>query len=78
MVLTFTGILVGLFILYSTLLVSQPLLETYFGLFIPINPPSLKDFILLGVIIMTGIMLEVSSVIKVYHQLLVDGMTIEL
>ena len=44
MVLTFTGILFGLFFLYITLFVSRPLLETYFGLFLPINPPSFKDF----------------------------------
>ena len=78
MVLTFTGILFGLFFLYITLFVSRPLLETYFGLFLPINPPSFKDLIILGGIILTGMFMGVIPAFKAYRQSLVDGMTIRL
>jgi putative ABC transport system permease protein len=78
MVLTFTGILFGLFFLYITLIVSRPLLETYFGLFLPINPPSFKDLIILGGIILTGMFMGVIPAFKAYRQSLVDGMTIRL
>ena len=47
-VLTLAGIIFGLFILYLALFVSQPILEAYFGLFIPINFPSNRDIIILG------------------------------
>ena len=78
MVLTFTGILFGLFFLYITLFVSQPLLEAYFGLFIPINSISLKELILLGGILLTGMLMGVIPAFKAYRQSLVDGMTIRL
>jgi putative ABC transport system permease protein len=78
MVLTFTGILFGLFFLYITLFVSRPLLETFFGLFLPINPPSFKDLIILGGIILTAMFMGVIPAFKAYRQSLVDGMTIRL
>ena len=78
MVLTFTGILFGLFFLYITLFVSQPLLEANFGLFIPINSISFKELILLGGILLTGMLMGVIPAFKAYRQSLVDGMTIRL
>ena len=78
MVLTFTGILFGLFFLYITLFVSQPLLEANFGLFIPIKTISFKELILLGGILLTGMLMGVIPAFKAYRQSLVDGMTIRL
>jgi len=78
MVLTFTGILFGLFFLYIALYVSQPLLEANFGLFIPINSISFKELILLGGILLTGMLMGVIPAFKAYRQSLVDGMTIRL
>ena len=78
MVLTFTGIIFGMFFLYLTLFVSSPLLETYFGLFLPINPPSFKDLTILGGIILTGMFMGVIPAFKSYRQSLADGMTIRL
>jgi len=77
-VLTLVGILFGLFFLYITLFVSQPLLEAYFGLFIPIQPPSVKDLIILGVIILNGMLMGLIPALRAYRQSLSDGMTIRL
>ena len=77
-VLTLAGIIFGLFILYLALFVSQPILEAYFGLFIPINPPSYRDIIILGVILLTAMMMGIIPALKAYHQSLADGMTIRL
>jgi len=76
--LSLAGILLGLLLLYITLFVSQPLLEAYFGLFIPINPPSFKDLIILGVIILTGMLMGLIPALRAYRQSLADGMTIRL
>ena len=76
--LTLVGILFGLFFLYITLFVSQPLLEAYFGLFIPIQPPSVKDLIILGVIILNGMLMGLIPALRAYRQSLSDGMTIRL
>ena len=77
-VLTLAGIIIGLFFLYIILFVSQPLLEGYFGLFIPIHPPSFKDLIILGIIILTGMLMGCIPALRAYRQSLADGMTIRL
>jgi len=77
-ILTLAGIIFGLFILYLALFVSQPILETYFGLFIPINPPSFRDIIILGGILLTAMLMGIIPALKAYHQSLADGMTIRL
>ncbi len=77
-VLTLVGILFGLLSLYISLFVSQPLLEAYFGLFIPIHSPSFKDLIILGVIILNGILMGLIPALRAYRQSLADGMTIRL
>ena len=76
--LTLVGILFGLLFLYITLFVSQPLLEAYFGLFIPIQSPSVKDLIILGVIILNGMLMGLIPALRAYRQSLSDGMTIRL
>ena len=77
-VLTLGGIIFGLFILYLALFVSQPILEAYFGLFIPINFPSNRDIIILGGILLTAMLMGIIPALRAYRQSLVDGMTIRL
>ena len=77
-VLTLAGIIFGLFILYLALFVSQPILEAYFGLFIPINLPSNRDIIILGGILLTAMLMGIIPALRAYRQSLVDGMTIRL
>jgi len=77
-ILTLAGIIFGLFILYLALFVSQPILEAYFGLFIPINPPSYRDIIILGGILLTAMLMGIIPALKAYQQSLADGMSIRL
>ena len=77
-VLTLVGILFGLLFLYIILFASQPLLEAHFGLFIPIHPPSFKDLIILGGIVLTGMLMGIIPALRAYRQSLADGMTIRL
>ena len=77
-ILTVSGIIFGLLFLYITLFISQPLLESYFGLFIAIKQPSINDFIILGIIILTGMLMAIFPAIRAYRQSLADGMTIRL
>ena len=77
-VLTLAGIIFGLFILYLALFVSQPILQAYFGLFIPINFPSNRDIIILGGILLTAMLMGIIPALRAYRQSLVDGMTIRL
>ena len=77
-VITLAGIIFGLFILYLALFVSQPILEAYFGLFIPINFPSNRDIIILGGILLTAMLMGIIPALRAYYQSLADGMTIRL
>ena len=77
-VLTLAGIIFGLFILYLALFVSQPILEAYFGFFILINPPSNRDIIILGGILLTAMLMGIIPALRAYYQSLADGMTIRL
>lgn len=77
-VLTLAGIIFGLFILYLALFVSQPILEAYFGLFIPINLPTNRDIIILGGILLTAMLMGIIPALRAYYQSLADGMTIRL
>ena len=77
-VLTVTGIIFGLLILYITLFVSQPILEAYFGLFISVDSLSYKDLILLVGIVFAGMLMGLIPAIKAYRQSLADGMTVRL
>ena len=77
-ILTLSGIIFGLFFLYIALFILQPILETNFGLFIPINSLSYKEFIILGGVLFTGILMGIIPALKAYSQSLADGMTIRL
>ena len=77
-VLTLAGIIFGLFVLYLALFVSQPILEAYFGLFIPINLPTNRDVIILAGILLTAMLMGIIPALRAYRQSLADGMTIRL
>ena len=77
-VLTLTGIMFGIIFLYIALIVSQPILETYFGLFVSVDFLSLHDMILLVGIVFAGMLMGLIPAIKAYRQSLADGMTVRI
>ena len=77
-VLTLTGIIFGIIFLYIALIVSQPILETYFGLFVSVDFLSFQDMILLVGIVFAGMLMGLIPAIKAYRQSLADGMTVRI
>ena len=77
-VLTLTGVIFGIIFLYIALIVSQPILETYFGLFVPVDFLSFQDMILLVGIVFAGMLMGLIPAIKAYRQSLADGMTVRI
>ena len=77
-VLTLTGVIFGIIFLYIALVVSQPILETYFGLFVPVEFLSFQDMILLVGIVFAGMLMGLIPAIKAYRQSLADGMTVRI
>jgi putative ABC transport system permease protein len=74
--LTFVGIALGVLLTYVVLLLSRPLIESSFGMLIPIQPLSIMEWIFLGVILVAGFLLGLAPAIKAYRNSLADGLAI--
>ena len=76
--LGFGGCILGILFIYAGLWLSQPLVESYFGLFIPIKALGLFDFYLILSVFLLSVFTGVFPALKAYRQSLVDGLTIKL
>lgn len=76
-VLTATvGAVLGLVLLYVGLFVAQPMIDAAYGLFIPLDPPTLREaLVLLGVIIASAIVSLIPA-LRAYRLSLADGMMV--
>lgn len=73
---TSLGILTGITLLYTLLLLAQPLLLSQFGLFLHISAFSSVEITLLGIVFLAGIIAGTIPAARIYLYSLNDGMTI--
>ncbi|UCH74576.1 MAG: ABC transporter permease, partial [Rhodospirillales bacterium] len=78
LVLTGTGAVVGLALLYGMLLGFAPLLESRFGLFVALGWPSAGELAFLGALALLGLVVGLIPGYRIYRFTLVDGMTVRL
>ena len=72
------GALLGLELLYIGLTIGQPLIDSAFGLWLPIEPPTLREvWVLLGVIL-AGAIVSMVPALRAYRMSLADGMTVRI
>ena len=76
--LTITGVLIGIGLLYGLLIVSQPLILTKFGIFIEIGSLSLYELWLILSVCVAGIVIGLVPGYRIYRYSLADGMTIRI
>jgi putative ABC transport system permease protein len=70
------GALIGLALLYVGLVIGQPLIDSAFGLWLPIDPPTLREvWVLLGVIA-AGAIVSMVPALRAYRMSLADGMMV--
>lgn len=74
---TVFGIITGVVLLYSLLIIGQPLMVARFGLYIHIAFFSGAELVLLGAVLLAGIVAGIIPGWKIYHYSLNDGMTIK-
>lgn len=74
--LALAGILLGLLLMYLGLWLAQPWILAQYGLFIPITPPALYEWALLGAILLASILMGSVPAWRAYRQSLVDGLSI--
>jgi len=72
------GALLGLGLLYLGLLVGQPMIDAAFGLWLPIDPPSLREVWVLGGVVLAGAIVSMVPAIRAYRMSLSDGMMVRI
>jgi putative ABC transport system permease protein len=76
--LTITGVMLGIGLLYGLLMISQPLILTRFGVFIEIGALSLYELWLIVSVCVAGILIGLIPGYRIYRYSLADGMTIRI
>lgn len=70
------GALIGILLLYLGLIIAQPVIDSAYGLWLPIEAPSLRElWVLLGVVAASAIVSMVPA-IRAYRLSLADGMMV--
>ena len=72
------GALLGLVLLYVGLSIGQPMIDSAFGLWLPIEPPTLHEvWVLLGVVV-AGAIVSMVPALRAYRMSLADGMMVRI
>ena len=74
--LTAAGAILGLALLYLALAIAQPIVETRFGLFLTIGPPTVRDLAILGFVVFAGFAAGLVPAYRAYRQSLADGLIV--
>ncbi len=76
-VLTATaGAILGLGLLYAALAVAQPIVDRAFGLFLPIDPPALRELLVLAAVVVASAIVSMVPALRAYRLSLADGMMV--
>jgi len=76
--LTFSGVIAGVMLLYGALAASQPLILSNYGLHIAIGGLSPHELLLIGIVCLSGIFIGIIPAYQIYRYSLADGMTIRI
>ncbi len=77
-VVTVTGIALGIGLLYLVLLATQPIIESKFGLYVGISGLTPYDLTLLGIVFVAGALIGAVPAILAYRRSLADGLTLRI
>lgn len=71
------GALLGLLFLYVGLFVAQPLLDAAYGLWLPIEAPTLREVYVLVAVVAASAIVSLVPALRAYQLSLADGMTVK-
>jgi len=71
------GALCGLGLLYVGLVIAQPIVDNAFGLWLPIEAPSLRELWVLLAVVAAGAIVSVVPALRAYRMSLADGMMVK-
>ncbi|WP_375691746.1 ABC transporter permease [Pseudooceanicola sp. LIPI14-2-Ac024] len=72
------GAVLGLGLLYLGLVIAQPLVDSAFGLWLPIEPPSAREFAVLAGVIVAAALASLLPALRAYRLSLADGMMVRI
>lgn len=72
------GAVLGLVLLYAGLTVGRPLVDSAFGLWLPIDPPSTREFAVLATVIVAAALTSLLPALRAYRLSLADGMMVRI
>ena len=72
------GAILGLALLYAGLLIGQPLIDSAFGLWLPIEPPTMREAVVLACVVFAGAIVSMVPAVRAYRMSLADGMTVRI
>ena len=75
--LALLGTVFGLVLLYAGLWFARPYVDTAFGLYLPINAPTIREFCFLLGVVFAGGLVSIAPAIRAYVISVGDGMTIK-
>ena len=70
------GAICGLALVYVLLSAGQPIVEAQAGLFIPIRPPGVVEWLFLGAVVTAGFLMGFVPALKAYRTALHDGLAV--
>lgn len=76
--MTLAGIGLGVLLLYGLILALRPLLESQWGIYLGLDPPSLRELGLLGAVFAVGLLSGPPPAWLAYRRSLADGLTVRL
>jgi len=74
--LSIVGIGLGIGLMYSILVLGQPLIEQHVGLFLPLRTLTTQELLYLAFVVGSGLGIGAIPAIKAYRNTLVDGLTV--
>lgn len=70
------GAVLGSGLLYAGLFVAQPFIDRAFGLFLPVDPPALREILVLLAVVAAGAIVSLIPALRAYRLSLADGMLV--
>lgn len=77
MVMAAVGAMLGLVLLYVGLIIAQPILDRAFGLWLPIDAPSLREVWVILAVICAGVIVSLVPAFRAYRMSVADGMMVK-
>lgn len=76
LVLTLSGVTLGVLMLYGGLLLLIPAIDRLYGLELPVSPPTAVEWLELGAVVLAGLLAGLIPALRAYRLSLADGMTV--